>query len=654
MAVYQPSAITGNSRLLVSVGPRAELMALFYPRVDFPQNLREGMPAVYFFQEGGGYLSWTFDPAWQAQQRYRDGTNILETSLAHGPSGLHLKITDLVTPHSPALVRRFEASHRGEHTLRAKLLQYLAFQLGEVPNKNATHFHTEICAGIAYWQHISFALGSEGFDDFTCGRYSAGSNNSAKRQMEYGHLWRLEEEIGACDFAAGWTLSLEPGESLARTFVIAAHDDESGALELLNQVIGQGWEATLEQTQTHWAGFLARAEPLSLAPDLTAEVQRCLLTLDLMIDPDYGSVIAAPEFDPEYQRSGGYGYCWPRDAVEVCFALERAGYPEYLLHFLDWAVGCQHPDGYWEQRFWLSGDRAPSWCTREGRLQIDQTAAVLFAMGQQARRLSGHERAGFLERTWRAAQAAAQDLSRAIEPSGLHAPAFDLWETFRGSFAYSNAAITCALVEAGFLARTVGEEQLAEEWEERAEVVRHAVFARFWRGDIFVRGLDTEGRLDTTADAAALGLITPFPFLRLDRPEEREVATTLVDALTRRLGRTSHGGEVLLRYEGDQYAGGGPGVVPTLWLARALLCLALTERENREAQEVCRARAEASLRAVLSLGTATGMLPEMTGPNPGDMWAVPHAWSMASFVYTAGLLHQLQTLLVPEETTHRG
>ncbi len=66
MAIYQPTAVVGNSRLLVTLGSKGELMGLFYPHVDFPQNLREGMPAVYFFGEGAaGYLSWTFAPEWQ-------------------------------------------------------------------------------------------------------------------------------------------------------------------------------------------------------------------------------------------------------------------------------------------------------------------------------------------------------------------------------------------------------------------------------------------------------------------------------------------------------------------------------------------------------------------------------------------------------------
>ena len=94
--------------------------------------------------------------------------------------------------------------------------------------------------------------------------------------------------------------------------------------------------------------------------------------------------------------------------------------------------------------------------------------AVLFAMGQHGRSLAGRQRVAFLERTWPAAQCVAEDLVRTVStPTGLHAPAFDLWETFQGSFTYTNAAVSCALRQAAFLGRAVGEEGLSVTWEER-------------------------------------------------------------------------------------------------------------------------------------------------------------------------------------------
>ncbi|UCC67605.1 MAG: hypothetical protein JSV79_10860 [Armatimonadota bacterium] len=644
MPVYQPNAVVGNSRVLVSLGANAEMMSFFYPHVDFSQNLHEGMPAVHFSSEGSssGELVWTFDSSWESRQRYAGRSNIVETDLKHAPTGLSLRITDLVHPSEPVFLRHFQAANTSDRRLRAKLFQYLDLQLGEVEQKNAVHFHPERRVAVAYWRNICFAIGSPALDEYGCGRSSPGSSNSAKRQMEEGCLNRQSEEIGDIDLAVGWALDLAPGQRVARELIIAADSNELAAVERLNAARELGWEAMLRWARTRWEEHLSRARPLRIEPDLDEAYHRCLLAIDLLADPDTGSILAAPEFDPLFERSGGYGYCWPRDAVEVCLALQAAGYPGYLGRFLSWARRTQRPKGYWEQRYWLSGQRGPAWCSKEDALQIDQTASVLFAMGRCYRALEGQAQVSFLEEFWGSVNRAASYLVDAICPDhGLHGPGFDLWETFRGTFTYSNAAIAAALREAGPLARHAGQDQLSQKWEAAAAAIKTAVMSLLWEGEVFARGLNLENELDGAADAAVLGLIVPFEFLRLDDPGERQVASAAVEGLLKRLSQPSDGAELLLRFEGDTYAGGGPGALTTLWLARALLRLALVCQEGREAVSSYRARAVASMRAVLEAGTSTGLLPEMMGGGPGDHWAVPHAWTMASFVAACLLLDRL-------------
>jgi GH15 family glucan-1,4-alpha-glucosidase len=243
---------------------------------------------------------------------------------------------------------------------------------------------------------------------------------------------------------------------------------------------------------------------------------------------------------------------------------------------------------------------------------------------------------------WDSARRAAEFLHRSISPeTGLHTTAFDLWETFRGTFAYSNGAISAALGEAAYLARTSGQDRLAEEWEAVASSTKQAVLARFWQGEAFARGLTAAGQLDRASDASALGLVAPFEVLRLDNPEERKIARNAIEGLAKRLAGAADGAEALLRFEGDQYAGGGPSALATVWFARSLLRLALAPEVTEGEANSYRDRAMASLRAVLRSGTTTGLLPEMMGPGPGGHWAVPHAWTMAGFVSTCLLLDRL-------------
>jgi oligosaccharide amylase len=642
--IYQPNAVVGNSRVLVTLGANAELMSFFYPHIDFPQNLHEGMPAVYFAGESSHSprLVWTFDPEWQSSQRYLHRTNIVETQLTHTGTDLTLHITDFVHPEEPALFRRFEVANPTGNRIRTKLFQYLDLQLGEVQHKNAVHYHPDRNVAAAYWRNICFAIGGSSFDEYGCGRAGPASPNAAKRQMEQGRLNGQVEEIGDIDVAFGWELDLGPGQRAARDLIIAADTNELAAVGRVAGIRELGWDANLKWARTRWEEHAARARPLHIEPDLRDAYDRSLLAIDLLADPDTGSILAAPEFDPFFERSGGYGYCWPRDAVEVCLAFEAAGYPEYLGHFLSWARRTQRPEGYWEQRYWLSGQRGPAWCTKEDSLQIDQTASVLFAIGRHARMLEEPDRLAFLEEIWESARRAGEFLTRAIAPDhGLHTAAFDLWETFRGTFAYSNAAISAALREAAFLARNSRQDDLAERWEAAAAAIKQAVMSQLWQDDIFARGRTLDGQLDAAADASALGLVVPFEFLRLDDGRERQIAAATVEGLVRRLARPADSAETLLRFEGDTYAGGGPGALTTIWLARTFLRLALASKGDVEAVASYRRRAVASMRAVLRAGTSTGLLPEMMGGGPGGHWAVPHAWTMASFIMACLLLDRL-------------
>jgi len=644
LPVYQPSAVVGNSRVLVTLGLSGELMTFFYPHIDFSQNLHEGMPAVYFPGERGrsGHLIWTFEPSWQASQRYLGSTNIVETELSHVPTGLSLRITDMVHPSEPMLLRRFTARNPTGKPMQVKLFQYLDVQLGEIEEKNAIHFHPDRNTAVAYWRNICFAITGSPFDEYGCGRASPGSSNSAKGQMEHGVLNRQQEEIGNIDLAVGWELTLGPGDEASRDLMIAADSNEQAAVARAQGIVELGWEAALGWTKARWDAHVQAAQPVVIDHDLADAYYRSLLAIDLLTDPDTGSVLAAPEFDPFFERSGGYGYCWPRDAVDVCLVMEAAGFPQHLGRFLSWARRSQRPEGYWEQRYWLSGQRGPAWCTAEDSLQIDQTASVLFAMGRHARALDERPRLEFLEEIWDAARRAAGYLARSISPeTGLHTAAFDLWETFRGTFTYSNGAISAALREAAYLARQIKQDRLADRWEALAATVKQALMTRLWQGDGFARGMDASGQLDRALDASAMGLITPFEVLRLDDPAELETARKMVAGLAGRLARPAYGAEAMLRFEGDEYAGGGPSALATVWFARSLLRLALAPGTPQEEANSHRDRAVASLRAVLRSGTTTGLLPEMMGPGPGGHWAVPHAWTTGGFVAACLLLDQL-------------
>ena len=642
MAVYQPNAILGNSRILATFGAAGEIMTFFFPHIDYPQNLQEGMPAVYIGPRGAGQLSWTYEPCWQATQSYVPRRNILHTDLLHATAGLELRITDLVMPHTGLLVRRFQLTNISSTPQEGVLLQYLYLRLGEMGRKNSARRLDDIPAIVQYWRHLCFAMGGDPPDATQIGKADPHAPNNAKRDMGDGILTNQREDLGDVDLAFAWNYTLQSGETLDRVFLISAALNEPAALAQLTRHQAQGYQALYDAADAWWAGWLAPAAPVHLAPAFTDAYYRALLALRLLYDAQTGALLAAPEFDPLFERSGGYGFVWPRDAAEVVLALDAAGIPDMVESFFAWARTAQHPHGYWEQRYWVTGERGPGWCSFLDAIQIDQTGAMLYALGRHAEHLPAAERPAFHERYWSMLENAACYLMAALGPNGLHTQAFDLWEKFRGSFTYSNAAIAAALWTAAAWGEARGLPEQAAAWRGAADRIKAVLLATCWNGEYFARGFTERGDLDWSVDSSILGLCEPFNLLSLDNPEERAMVERLARVVQTRLAKTLPEGEAIMRHEGDDYVEGSAGGVNTLWLARVLLRLAThyaAGDPDRAADY--RAQAEPYLRVVAARATGAGLLPELIGGGATPYWAAPHGWAMASFIHCALLLEGL-------------
>jgi oligosaccharide amylase len=641
MAVFQPNAVIGNSRSLVTLGGAGEIMSFFYPHIDFPQNIQEGMPAVYLGPLGGGTLSWTYEPVWRRQQLYVPRTNIVTTDLSHPTAGLDLQIIDFVLPRRDVLVRRFRLRNIGVEAREGALMQYLYLRLGETGRRNSARRLDDRQAIVQYWRHLCFAMGGDWPDATQIGK--AHGSNSAKADMADGILSHQREELGDIDTAFAWHFTLDPGEELVRLFCISAAANESAAVHGLQHSLAQGYPALYEQTSSWWSTWLTTAVPVDLAPPITDTYYRSLLAIRLLYDERFGSILAAPEFDPEFERCGGYGFVWPRDAAEVVLALEAAGQGAMSEHFFEWARHTQRPEGYWEQRYWVSGELGPVWCSFLDSIQIDQTGSMVHALGQYAAHLSIYDRPSFYERYWPVVHSAATYLTAALGDDGLHTQAFDLWEKFRGSFTYSNAAIHAALTTGAEWARARGEEELAREWLARAARIKTVLMSQCWNGRYFARGFTEARELDWGLDSSMLGVFDPFSLLSLTVPAECLMVEQMVCTVRRRLRRRLPEGPAVIRHLDDDYIDGSAGGVNTLWLARVLLRLALhyIDRDVARAARYQR-RAERYLRVVIARGTTTGLLPELIGTEREPRWAVPHGWAMAAFIQCALLLEQLR------------
>jgi glucoamylase len=538
-----PAAILGNGSLLATLSDCGDVERLFWPSVDRGSHV--------------GELSFGVELDGATEQAYLHDANVLLTRNGS------VEVVDLVHELEPVLLRRIRGGGRLTVQCRPELDGHKGGLAASVDGQRVVFYRRDVALAIG-------AVGAEAFATGlgeTRGGLSVGSNGDAVVALAFGASSR---------------------EAVAR----------------LDAALQQDFDELVSSRVRHDAGRLARAE-LSQNGEVGELYRRSLLALELLADRTSGSVIAAPELDPEFEHSGGYGFVWGRDLAFIVLAFLAAGRDDLAKRALRWLPSAQEPEGLWLQRHWTNGALAPSWC----RHQLDETGAILFAYDAAWRQLGDEQLDGDL---WPSAQRAADFLLGTIEQDGLPVATADLWEEREGRHAFTAAAIVGGLRAAGAMAHR-HDPSLVERYEAAAEVVRSAIERELW-SDFHGRYLRSLG--DPTLDVSLLGLA--WPFAAVDPGGDRMRAT--VAALREELGCPAGS---LRRYAGDTYAGGNRWVLAALWLG-------LWHRQAGDEEGLQRALAYA-----LSAQTKLGLLPEQVTDDGKPAWVVPLAWSHAMLLLAA-------------------
>lgn len=632
------------------MGKRAEIFGFFYPGRDFAQHVEESQACLY----DGKRLIWSNDHEWQATQNYIEDTDVVVTHLRR-QGGLSMDILDLAHPNHPVLVRNYRIS--ASEGFHGKFYYYSKFQAGETLKKNSAFCDTESRILVHYWRNYHLGLSSRpAFEEWQVGRaLESDIWTNALYDMQDGQLQNKREEIGRLNSAMAWKLDIEPGSSREITVFIGAAPTREMLYNKMRTAGTENVERMVKKVYDEQTGWLAGSRRITLPQtednsreELTSAFKRSLLTLSLLSDPEEGSFVAAPEFDHDFERSGGYGYCWNRDAAETVLALLSAGYPDFCMRFFRWCRKTQMSDGSWFQRYWLDGSLGSSWGNFSFSTQMDETGATLFAMDRYFRSQQPVARTAFLSEIWPSVLPATEYLMRRTA-GGLHDPCTCLWESYKGTFTYTNAAIYGGLTGAADIAAAHGEHELANRWLTRAKLIKEATVREFWLPEgYFARGR-VDDRLDTEADASMLGAVVPFGMLDADDEKEREMILSMIRTIEKRLGVQVNSHIGIKRYETDDYIEGNPWVVITLWLSKALLTLAGSAQRKGEEEECRSMRAEALeyISWALRGTTSTGLLPEQINKHTGrPAWAIPLSWSCALMIENLIMLDELDNALL--------
>ncbi len=645
--IRQPNAILGNRSLLVTMGKKGEIFGFYYPGRDIAQHVEESQACIH----NGRDLIWSNANEWVADQKYIKDTNILSTELVH-PDGITMKILDFVHPDLPVLVRKYKII--SDKKFSGKFFYYSSLQAGEVKRKNSAF--CDHLSGILgqYWKDYYVGISSyPRFEEWQVGKaMDTIWWTNAKYDMEDGHLQGNHEDIGNLNCAIGFQIETDASKAAEITVFIGASMGRPELYRTMRKVQKQNIDDLYNTVQEQWVYWMSRKTLIELPEypgfegfrkEIMNMFNRSLLALSILNDPEKGSFVAAPEFDHDFEMSGGYGYCWHRDTAEIVISLIDSGYPEYCERFFRWCKDTQLPDGSWFQRYWLDGSKAPSWGNFSFSTQIDETGSTLFAMDYFYRTLEQPERTDFLDDMWSNVLCAAEYLMKRT-PGGMHEPCLCLWETHEGIFTYTNAAIYAGLKGAANMARNYSEEELAQRWIDRAELIKKKTIEELWLDEgYFARGI-RYGKLDRSIDSSIIGTFVPFNMLSPTDRKERQMIGSIISNIEQYLRVPVNGHYGIKRYVDDNYIDGNPWIVTTLWLSKAQLEMAITCCDKSKKDEL-RSMSNHALKYILwsmKGTTSAGMLPEQVNKYTGrPAWAIPLSWSCALMIDNVLLLEKL-------------
>lgn len=639
---YLVDAIIGNSSLLASMGRTGRMYRLWWPNIDTPQHvdaMRTGL------QLEDGRITW-FDAdqgTWKHECSYLDRSNVLRVTANAANEAIAVDSLHFAVPDSNLLVRQYTFTNTGDQAVSFHFLLHSSFLISENGLYNTTMFNPEADALIHFRSGYFFAVSSAN----VCAKYQAGLS---WEQVQNGDLNGNRIDMRP-DGALSWSVrELAPGASVTIPVYVAAGRNEEQALEELAGARSKTSEQLAALTNDYWNQFVSSAAPCPIErPDIKEVYERSILMFKLMSDEKTGSIIAAPEFDEQFSRCGGYSYCWGRDAAFITTALDKAGLSELSDRFYAWTLTAQSPDGSWQQRHYHDGGLAPSW-----GLQIDEGASILWGMWQH---YIEKQDQGFAKLVWPAVErGAAFLLSFMDESTGLPKPSIDLWEEREASHTYSSAAVYGGLTAAASFAELLGEATLAAACRNTAARIARAIKDDCWNEDrgSFYRGLNLkvgadkyeeakaaglEGHIeeldkgyvkhvlkhDPIIDISLIGVSVPFGAVAAESDQMRRTADAIEAALT----VPGVGG--IKRYEDDIYIGGNPWILTTLWLAHYRIATGDLDAARK------------LLDWAIEHRTETGLLPEQIDKVTGETaWVVPLTWSHAMFVLTIFMLAEAE------------
>ena len=305
---FRPAAITGNGSVLVTISERGEVERIFWPNVDHGQHLGE----LRLGLERQDEMLWLDDAPCSWEQTYLDGSSVLRTTAEI--AGATVEISDLVTPAEPVIARGIRS------TAAERLIVRIAPSLDGDDRSGAGYVDPGSGALVFYLRDVALAVQLVAVDATTTLQESNG--------LEPTHdivVHRAPVEGALTGDLANEALLL---------VAFGATPDE--AIARLRRPAAVGFDVLAAERMAYDRETVALAAPASDEGAVGELYARSLLVLEQLTDRQTGATIAAPEFDPSFEQSGGYGFVWPRDLGYVVLSFLAAGRGDLAVPALRW------------------------------------------------------------------------------------------------------------------------------------------------------------------------------------------------------------------------------------------------------------------------------------------------------------------------------
>lgn len=582
MEKFYNEAVIGNKKMLATYSKKGELLRLFYPNVDFRQFIDYFHIGLKINDSQIIYLHEDINNVYN--QQYLQDTNILKTIIENKYFKLKISQIDAITIKDDILIKKFKFINENNIDLRINFLinsKILSSQDNPISARifddTLIQYNYDYSVGIfskekitSYQLHdvnSNFASGVIGGKD-----YIGMSSNSA-----------ISYDLG----------SLKPGEEREFTLFIYMKENKGTKIEenienSIDKIRKFEVDKKIDSIKKYWRKFVKEhinLDTSNFSEKLDLIYKRSILLFPLLINSETGGIIAAPEIDEERKVSGGYAYCWPRDAVFITKALDILGMCNEAKDFyIKFCKNTQSKNGMWEQRFYTNGNLAPCW-----GYQIDETASVVYGICENYKFKKDIE---FLKQSIKMCENAVEFLFKYIEnlleideedsvkkeielknknTNKIEAHlSYDLWEMNEGVHLYSLASIFSAFDAMIYmdeeLQKNNNSNRIKQEivlnrklkLEKYKDLIKKYITNNFYdeKQKIFYRNLT-----DKKMDISLLGIFVPFGLLSTSEKSAKNLAEKINMTL-----RTYTGG--YLRFEGDNYYGGkNPWVISTLWMA---------------------------------------------------------------------------------------